>query len=79
MLKDSSTAGSLACAEKALHHYDLFLTQAKVMPYFHISPSKIFAVTGRLGTVCRGKRSHMTAYSLFLGETAVRFKPGHRG
>lgn len=37
MLKDSHTADSLVCAEKALHHYDLFLTQAKVRPYFYIS------------------------------------------
>lgn len=39
MLNDSHTADSLECAEKALHHYDLFLTQAKVRPYFHIFPS----------------------------------------
>lgn len=48
MLKDSQTADSMVCAEKALHHYDLFLTQAKVRPFFHISPtSKVFTVTGR--------------------------------
>lgn len=33
MLKDSPTADSMVCAEKALHHYDLFLTQAKVRPF----------------------------------------------
>lgn len=65
MLKDSNTADSLACAEKVLHHYDLILIKAKVRAYFHISAtSKIFtvnclffAVTARLGMVCRGKRS----------------------
>lgn len=30
MLKDSDTSDSLGGAEKALQHYDLFLTQAKV-------------------------------------------------
>lgn len=34
MLKDSHTAESMVCAEKALQHYDLFLTQAKVGPVF---------------------------------------------
>lgn len=41
MLRDSNTADSLVCAEKALDHYDLFLTQAKVRPRIFILPRRL--------------------------------------
>lgn len=85
MLKDSHTVDSLVCAEKALHHYDLFLTQAKVRPYFHFSPtSKIFTINSlfycnwQVRIDVQKKVPHDILFFI-LGETAVRFKPGHRG